>query len=172
MKPEQIPEGMKHIFDTVITLVDQCCANALNDEYRKVCHKAVAKLCRKRPSPLSRGNINAWVCGIIYAIGQVNFLFDRNNEPYLSASDLCSMFGISKSTGSARAREVSKMLKSYPLDPKWSLPSVLKRNPLTWMIEVNGFIVDARTLPHPMQQIAYEKGLIPYIPVKEGEHEH
>jgi hypothetical protein len=28
---------------------------------------------------------------------------------------------------------------------------------------VNGLIVDARSLPHPIQEEAYAKGLIPYI---------
>lgn len=29
---------------------------------------------------------------------------------------------------------------------------------------VNGLIVDARQMPEEIQQAAYEKGLIPYIP--------
>lgn len=31
------------------------------------------------------------------------------------------------------------------------------------MITVNGFIVDARTLLRKIQEIAYERGIIPYI---------
>jgi hypothetical protein len=44
------------------------------------------------------------------------------------------------------------------------LPSKLDRNPLAWMIMVNGFIVDARSMPREVQEIAYRKGLIPYLP--------
>jgi hypothetical protein len=29
---------------------------------------------------------------------------------------------------------------------------------------VNGLIVDARSLPRPMQEEAFRKGLIPYVP--------
>jgi hypothetical protein len=36
------------------------------------------------------------------------------------------------------------------------------------MITVNGYIVDVRSMPRDVQEIAYEKGLIPYIP---GERE-
>jgi hypothetical protein len=32
------------------------------------------------------------------------------------------------------------------------------------MIQVNGLIVDARHLPRDIQEEAYRKGLIPYIP--------
>jgi hypothetical protein len=37
-------------------------------------------------------------------------------------------------------------------------------NPLIWMLEVNGFLVDIRMAPREAQVAAYEKGLIPYIP--------
>ena len=37
-------------------------------------------------------------------------------------------------------------------------------NPLVWMLEVNGFVMDIRTAPREAQVAAYENGLIPYIP--------
>jgi hypothetical protein len=33
-----------------------------------------------------------------------------------------------------------------------------------WMLEVNGFIMDIRRCPREAQELAFEKGLIPYIP--------
>jgi hypothetical protein len=40
---------------------------------------------------------------------------------------------------------------------------------MAWMIMVDGFILDARTMPREVQEVAYRKGLIPYIPKdKEG----
>ncbi len=38
------------------------------------------------------------------------------------------------------------------------------RNPLAWMIQVDGFIVDARDAPREIQEEAFLRGLIPYIP--------
>ncbi len=32
------------------------------------------------------------------------------------------------------------------------------------MLEVNGLTVDVRYMPREVQEIAYQKGLIPYIP--------
>ena len=41
--------------------------------------------------------------------------------------------------------------------------------PMAWMIMVDGFIIDARKMPREVQEVAYRKGLIPYIPEnKEG----
>ena len=56
------------------------------------------------------------------------------------------------------------MLKVYPLDPSWTLPSRLDDNPLVWMLQVNGFMMDVRHAPREVQEIAFNKGLIPYIP--------
>ncbi len=49
-------------------------------------------------------------------------------------------------------------------DHRWYLPSRIANSPMLWMITFNGFIVDARTMPREVQEIAYKKGLIPYIP--------
>jgi hypothetical protein len=50
------------------------------------------------------------------------------------------------------------------MDPQWYRPSKLEDNPMAWMIEVNGLIVDARWMPREVQEEAYRRGLIPYIP--------
>ncbi len=48
----------------------------LDAEYASLCRKLVAKLARKRPSPLERGDRRIWAAGAIYAVGANNFLFD------------------------------------------------------------------------------------------------
>ena len=50
------------------------------------------------------------------------------------------------------------------MDPDWSLPSMVEKNPLIWMLEVNGLIIDVRHAPREIQEEAFRKGLIPYIP--------
>ena len=47
---------------------------------------------------------------------------------------------------------------------KWTLPSKMDENPMVWMLEVNGFLMDIRHAPRELQEAAFEKGLIPYIP--------
>ncbi len=77
---------------------------------------------------------------------------------------MCALFGLSKSTGAAKARVIQDSLKIGPFDPHWSLPSKLAHNPLAWMISVNGFIIDARSAPPEVQEEALRRGLIPYLP--------
>jgi hypothetical protein len=44
------------------------------------------------------------------------------------------------------------------------LRSLVDRNPRVWMAEVNGLLVDLRNMPREVQEIAFAKGMIPYIP--------
>ena len=166
-KSERVPKQMQPKFDAVTALTDRFCDERLSEEYRQLARQAAAALCRKRPSPLVRGRTRTWACGIVYALGFVNFLFDKSEEPYLSAGDLCGGFGVSKGAGAGKSREVRDALGMIQLDPNWCLPSMIDNNLLAWMISVDGFMVDARTMPREVQEIAYQKGLIPYIPDRE-----
>src|SRR4051812_22895311 len=127
-----------------------------------------AALCRKRPSPLASGQPQTWACGIIHALGQVNFLSDRSMrphmmQPYLKMIDVCAAFGVGRSTASAKARVISNALGIHPFDPEWTLPSLIGKNPLVWMAEGDGLIVDWRTMPRKIRKTGLEKGFTPYI---------
>jgi hypothetical protein len=56
-----------------------------------------------------------------------------------------------------------------PMSPEWTLPSRLADNPLVWMLQVNGLMIDVRQAPAELQRLAYEKGLIPFIPAKSSD---
>ena len=56
------------------------------------------------------------------------------------------------------------MFRMHQLDPNWTLPSRLGDKLLVWMLNVNGFMMDVRHAPREVQEIAFRKGLIPYIP--------
>ncbi len=163
-KSEKVPKQMQSIFDAIVELTDKFSKEYLNDEYALLSRYATAALCRKRPSPLVTGYIDTWACAIIYALGQVNFLFDKSQKIYVSANDLCEGFGIAKSTASNKSKTVRDLLRMSQMDPNWCLPSKMDSNPMVWTIMYNGLIIDARVLPRAIQEIAYQKGLIPYIP--------
>ena len=163
-KSENVPKAMQEVFDKIVAITDEVAEKNLNDEYAQTIRYATAALCRKRPSPLLKGRVKSWACGITYAIGFVNFLFDRSQDPFMSAADLCAAFGVSKSTGGNKSKEVRDILKTFQRDPNWCLPSEMDNNPMAWLITVNGFMIDARNAPRQIQELAYKKGMIPYIP--------
>ncbi|HLN31704.1 MAG TPA: DUF6398 domain-containing protein [Gemmataceae bacterium] len=157
-------EEKDEALSVIIGLIDEFCKEHLNEEYAVLCRKLAEKLARKRPSPLLHGSPNAWASGIVRAVGGANFLHDKSQSPYMRSSDIDYYLGTSVSTGAAKLAEIRKMLKIYQLDPNWTLPSRLDDNPMVWMLEVNGFMMDVRHAPREVQEIAFNKGLIPYIP--------
>jgi Domain of unknown function (DUF6398) len=161
---QKVPKDMQRRFDDITRLTDAFSQAHLNDEYASLCRQLTATLCRKRLSPLIQGKIAAWACGIIHAIGTVNFLFDASKTPHVPASQIASYFGFSSSTMQAKSKQIRDLLDMYQLDPEWTLPSMVDQNPLIWMLEVNGLINDVRHAPREIQEEAFRKGLIPYIP--------
>ena len=151
-------------YDRIVALIDAFCQTHLDAEYRALCGKLAGILARKRPSPLTSGRPESWASGIVRVIGWVNFLNDPSQPHHMKMTDIDVGFGISEATGSAKATAIRKLLKIRPFDPEWTLPSRMDDNPMAWMIQVNGLIVDVRQMPRAIQEEAFRKGLIPYIP--------
>src|SRR4051812_2008450 len=159
-----VPKSMQATYEAITALTDAFCRDHLNEDYRELARRMMAALCRKRPSPLASGQPRTWACGIIYVLGQINFLTDPSTQPFMTTADLCARFGVGQSTASAKARVISQALDTSRLNLEWTLPSLLDQNPLVWMVEVNGMLVDLRHMPREVQEIAFQKGMIPYIP--------
>lgn len=148
----------------IAVLVDGFCREHLNEEYTEVCRRLTEKLARKRPSPLVSGKPNTWACGIVRTIGWVNYLDDKSQAPHMKLTAIDKAFGVAESTGQGKSMLIRRMFKIRPMDPQWSLRSQMDQNPTAWMIQINGFLVDARILKREIQEDALRKGLIPYIP--------
>jgi hypothetical protein len=159
-----LPKLMASIYEKIVGLTDDICKRHLNSEYRDLARAMAAALCRKRPSPLTSGQPQTWACGIVYVLGRINFLADPSFPPHMTTAELCAAFQVGESTVHAKARTIENALGIESFDPQWTLRSLAERNPLVWMAEVNGLLVDLRDMPREVQEIAFEDGLIPYIP--------
>jgi len=156
-------------FSVIIGLIDQFCQEHLNEEYAVLCRRLAEKLARKRPSPLASGKPNTWASAIVRTIGWANFLDDRTQTPHMKLTAIDKAFGISESTGQGKSMLIRKTLRIQPLDPSWTLPSRLDDNPMVWLLQVNGIMLDIREAPRTLQEMAFNKGLIPYIPADREE---
>ena len=163
-QPERVPAALREKFDAIRQAADAFCDQRLNDEYKKVIHQALAALSRKRPSPLLKSKDNAWAAGVVHAVGRVNFLFDPSQTPTCTASEIYAHFGVSSSTALLRSKETRDALDMGQFSPEWTVAGNMDKNPLIWMLEVNGLLVDVRQMPLEVQEIALAQGMIPYIP--------
>ena len=159
-----VPSAARLVYDAIVALTDAFCREHLDGEYEALCRKLAGALARKRPSPLLGGKPTTWACGIVRTIGWVNYLDDRSQEPHMKLTAIDKAFGVGESTGQGKSMLIRKMLKIRPMDPAWSLRSQMDRHPMAWMIQMNGFLVDARILKREFQEEALRRGLIPYIP--------
>lgn len=82
----------------------------LDEEFKDLNIRLVEKLGRKRDVPFRRGKLENWAGGIVYTIGQLNFLFDDSFEPYATPDDISDYFGIKKRTAANKARDIRKLL--------------------------------------------------------------
>ena len=160
----KIPKAVRPVAEEIITITDEVCAKLLDAEYAVLARQVVAKLARKRPSPLLSGRRTTWAAGVVYALGQVNFLSDPSREPYLTADELSDAFGVAKATMGSKAKQVRDMLKMDYSTPEFMRADVADDNPAVWFVEVDGLVMDARSLSLDFQTTAFARGYIPYIP--------
>jgi len=154
----------------IAELVDEFCLNHLDEDYRELCGD-LTMAALEEGLPLERGKPVGWACAIVHAIGFVNFLHDPDQIPHMTSLQLAKGFGISQQTMMAKSRIIRRELDIIQLDPDWCTPAMLEHNPLVWMLEVNGMIMDIRAAPRGAQEEAYRLGLIPYIPADRMEPE-
>ena len=163
---EKIPHAMAEKFSAITALTDSFCEKHLNEEYRVLIHRVVGTLARRRPSPLLKGKENVWAAGAVHAVGHANFLDDPSQVPHCKPKTIYEFFGIAESTGQNKSKQIRDALGMGVMSPDWTLPSRLADNPLVWMVQINGLMIDIRRSPPELQRLAYEKGLIPFIPAE------
>jgi hypothetical protein len=157
----RIPAALRDRARQIIDVTDAACREHLDDEYGRLAGELVGRLARKRPSPLVRGDATIWAAGVIYALGQVNFLFDRTQTPHMIADQLADALGVVKTTMANKAGLINRTLDIGIYEPELMRAAMLEQHPMTWLVMVDGFIVDARTLPPEVQDEARRRGLIP-----------
>ena len=159
-----VPHAVRPYADQVVAVTDAVCLEHLDIEYADLCRAVVGKLGRKRPSPLLRGDLRIWASGVVYAVGQLNFVFDPAQTPHATADQLSGWLGVKKTTMANKARSIRSTLKLSHADSEFMRRDLVDASPLTWLLEVNGILVDIRHAPARLLVMAFELGLIPYLP--------
>lgn len=145
-------EELKKKEAQLIDMVSNFCTSKVNEEYAQLCAKLVKKLGRKRDIPFKSGKLEIWAAAVVYAIGTINFLFDKSFPPYISVEQLNEYFGTKGSTVSAKGQAIKKMFDLWHFNPEFSTNSMEERNPFNKMVMVDGFIVPVDTLPLNLQK--------------------
>lgn len=146
-------EEIKKQEQKLIELTSDFCRQNLDDDYSRLCKKLIKKLGRKRDVPFQSGKIEIWAAAVVYALGSINFLFDKSFDPYMSAENICEYFGTNKSTVSNKARQIKNMFNMWHFSPEFSTQKMMDDNPFNDMVMVNGFIVPLNSIPEELQEL-------------------
>jgi len=164
---EQVPEACRDRFLEIVERLDAFADAYLDEEWKTLFIRLAAALCRKG-SPALKGQTRSWAAAIIYTVGWVNFLHDPSFEPHMTSDQVAEGAGVSKSNMQTKSGTIRRALGLLPMDPEYTLPDRLEANPLAWLIEVDGYLMDARTAPREVQEAAATEGLIPFVPSRSG----
>ncbi|MEL6837520.1 MAG: DUF6398 domain-containing protein [Bacteroidota bacterium] len=155
-------EKLKERSEAIRELATSFCAQHLDEDYFELVEYVILKLSRKRPSPLLRGKLEIWAAGAVHAIGQVNFLYDKSFEPYISFTDLNKYFGTKSSSVGNKAADIRKMFKMDRYSNFEFMTKGIKENHVLYnSVMVNGLIVPLSSIPEEYQIMvreAREKG--------------
>jgi len=156
-----VPRALRPDVEEIVALTDELCVERLDAEYARLCAALVARLARKRPSPLLRGDLRICAAATIYTVGSVNFLCDRSQPLHLTGDELSDLTGVPKSTMANKAKQIRGLLGLGRLDLEFCRRDMIERHPSAWYVQVDGLIVDARMLPVALQDECRRRGLIP-----------
>jgi len=104
MEKAKKDERLKEIKELIVSF----CVEHLNEELQSYALKLCDMLNRKRKISITSGKKEIWAASIIYVIARLNFLFDSENELFLSADTICDFFGTKKSTVGSKATQIEK----------------------------------------------------------------
>ena len=134
------------------------CRQFLDEDYKQLCEKLIRKMSRKRAVPFLSGRMEIWAAAVIYALGSINFLFDKSFKPYVTAEDICNYFGTSKSTTSQKSKVIRDIFKMGYFDPEFSTQHMKDDSPFSNLVMINGLIVDKRHLAPEIQEMLKREG--------------
>jgi hypothetical protein len=164
MAQQHVPMAERAVLAEIAEITDAFCGEHLDGEYAGLCRALAAKLARKRPSPLRRGDRRIWAAGIVHTVGWVNFLADPAQRPHLRAEQLAELLGVKQTTMGNKGALIRGLLGIGRFDPEFARREMIEKSPFTWLIEINGLPVDARWLPEHAQRALVQAGILPFVP--------
>jgi hypothetical protein len=138
MTDKQRAQTIQH---QLIQMTAAFCQQHADGEYERLCRKLIEKMARKRAVPFLSGRVEIWAAAIVYALGSINFLFDKSSPPYASPDTICDYFQVSKRTVAQKAKLVRDLFKLGYFDSEFSTERMAKNNPLAGLTMVDGFLV-------------------------------
>ncbi|MBL7178771.1 MAG: SEC-C domain-containing protein [Desulfobacterales bacterium] len=96
----------------------------LNELYTGLALKLCDRIARTRRLTIERGRTEIWAAAVIHVIARLNFLFDPENEIYITTDEMGAFFGTKKTTVSNKAGFIQEACNIYFGDKEFSAPEI------------------------------------------------
>ena len=138
--------------EELVQLTSGFCDRYLDAECGELAAKLVLKMKRKRDVPFLYGRTEIWAAAIIYALCQINYLFDTEVEPHTTRDQIAGHFGVSRSYVSQKAKGVRDMFRLKAWDPDFSTQEMLDSDPFTEIIMIDGLLTPVHLMPAQLEE--------------------
>jgi len=125
--------------ESIDSMIETFGRRHLNTLYTDLAFKLRQMITGSRKLSIQRGRVEIWAGAIIYAIAQLNFLFDPEMEICISPDEICEFFGAKKSTVSNKAGQIRKELDLYYGHPDICTPELIEK--LSFYETEDGFLI-------------------------------
>lgn len=88
-----------------------------------------------------RGKMEIWAASIVCVIARLNFLFDKNSVEYMPLDEICSHFGVNKSTVGNKASQIQDNYGISIGDRRYTKPEIARS--FEFLMTPEGFIIPA-----------------------------
>jgi len=96
----------------------------LNEMYTALALKLCDRIAVTRRLTIERGRPEIWAAAVVHVIARLNFLFDPDNEIYITTDELGVFFGTKKTTVGNKAGLIQKACDIYFADEQFSAPEI------------------------------------------------
>jgi hypothetical protein len=135
------PEHLNERIGQVKKLITEFGNQRLHDTYTAFALQLCDTVADDDQFNLHRGRVDIWAAAIVYAIAQLNFLFSSETPNHLTPDELCSWFGVKKSTVSAKAGAIRSELDLFYDDERFCAPHITHM--LQFFEDENGWVLPA-----------------------------
>lgn len=125
-------------------LISEFGAQRLPDIYTGFCLRLCDAIADSTKLNLHLGRVEIWAAAIVYAIARLNFLFSPETPNCLTADEICSRFGVKKSTVGNKASTILDILDIFHDDRRFCAPHVTRM--MEFVEDEHGFIYPAAAL--------------------------
>ena len=158
-----MPAAALPVAADIVEITDAFCAEHLDAEYAELCRALAVKLARNRCYAETAASGPPGSC--TRSAGSTSWRIRPRRRFWTER--LAELLDVKQTTMGNKGALIRDLLGIGRFHEEFVRQDMIERNLMAWLIEVDGLVMDARSLPVPVQHELARVGIIPYVPEQE-----